>query len=104
MGGSLARLVIAGITGVAMPTSGYGQIAKPGTIAERGNGTVGERQTGNETSIDTAPLKRIESRIANRVQNRLRNRIDRYYDPKANAASPFEVAGDQARTAGTSPR
>ena len=43
---------------------------------------------------------RIDSRVQNRVQSRIRNRIDRYYDPQANAVSPFKVAGDQARTAG----
>lgn len=84
-----------------LPGVAQGQIERP---AEIGNGAVGQRQTREETPVNTAPLERIDSRIANRVQNRIRNRIDRYYDPSANATSPFEVAGDQARRSGGSPR
>ena len=67
-----------------------------------GSGQAGQRQTRETLSQDAGiePMARINGRIQNRVQSRIRNRIDRYYDPQANAASPFEVAGDQARTAG----
>jgi hypothetical protein len=51
-----------------------------------------------------SPLNRVDSRIANRVQSRVRNRIDRNYDPRANATSPFRVAGEQVRRAGSSRR
>ncbi len=73
------------------------QAARTATTAV---GEVGQRQTREDDPTNVAPLGRINSRVENRVQNRLRNRIDRYYDPLANAASPFEVAGDRARTAG----
>ena len=43
-------------------------------------------------------MTRINNRIANRVQSRLRTRIDRDYDPQAKAASPFDLAGEEART------
>ena len=76
----------------------------PGRTADAGTGLIGQRQTREEAAPNVTPLGRINSRIANRVQNRIRNRIDRYYDPSANATSPFRVAGDQARTAGTRPR
>lgn len=63
---------------------------------------IGQRQSRELLSQDAGiePMARINGRIQNRVQSRIRNRIDRYYDPQANAVSPFEVAGDQARTAG----
>lgn len=76
------------------------QVGPAETPADTGSGIVGQRQTREEAPGNTAPLDRIESRIANRVQSRLRTRIDRNYDPKANATSPFEAADDQARTAG----
>lgn len=65
-------------------------------------GRAGQRQTREQIAQDTGiqPMARIDARIQNRVQSRIRNRIDRSYDPQANAASPFVVAGDQARTAG----
>jgi hypothetical protein len=47
-------------------------------------------------------MVRINNRIANRVQSCLRARIDRNYDPQANASSPFDVAGEEARTPGRS--
>ncbi len=53
--------------------------------------------------LDTTPLKRNDNRIQNRVQSRIRNRIDRYYDPQANATSPFKVASDQGRAVGRPP-
>lgn len=75
-----------------------------GRIANAGNGEIGQRLTREQAAPNINPLKRIESRIANRVQNRIRSRIDTHYDPQANAASPFRLAGDQARTVGRSKR
>lgn len=65
-------------------------------------GQAGQRQNRDQIAQDAGiePIGRINGRIRNRVESRIRNRIDRYYDPQANAASPFEVAGDQARSAG----
>jgi hypothetical protein len=72
------------------------------TVASSSSGQVGQRQTrdiaGQEAKIE--PMARIDNRIQNRVQTRIRNRIDRFYDPQANAKSPFEIAGDEARKAG----
>lgn len=78
--------------------------ANVGRTATTGTGRIGQRQTREEAAPNVQPLNRIQNRIASRVQNRNRNRIDRYYDPQANAASPFEVASDQARVAGRGPR
>lgn len=74
---------------------------EPGKVAESAVGEVGQRQTREEAAPGVEPMSRINSRIPNRVQNRIRNRIDRYYDPKANTTSPFEVAADQAENADT---
>ncbi len=75
---------------------------RQGETARSAAGQTGQRQTRELLSQDAGvePMARIDSRVQNRVQSRIRNRIDRYYDPQANAVSPFEVAGDQARTAG----
>jgi len=75
---------------------------RQGETARSVAGQTGQRQTRELLSQDAGvePMARINGRIQNRVQSRIRNRIDRYYDPQANAASPFEAAGDQARTAG----
>lgn len=67
-------------------------------------GQVGQRQTREDIAPATEPLQRIEDRIENRVQSRVRNRIDRFYDPQANAASPFVVAADRARVTGRAAR
>lgn len=77
---------------------------RQGETARSVAGQTGQRQSRELLSQDASiePLARINGRIQNRVQSRIRNRIDRYYDPQANAASPFEVASDQARTAGRS--
>jgi hypothetical protein len=77
-----------------------------GETARSTVGQVGERQTPEQLGRDAGiePMARITSRIQNRVQSRIRNRIDRYYDPQANATSPFDVAGNQARTAGRRPQ
>ena len=72
-----------------------------GRTADAGNGQIGERVRRSADQSSTKPFARVDSRVSNRVENRIRNRIDRYYDPQAHAASPFKVAGDQARTAGT---
>lgn len=80
------------------------QNGQVGEVARSAVGQVGQRQTGGESAPSIVPTARLNGRIANRVQSRIRNRIDRYYDPQANAASPFKVAGDQARIAGRSPR
>lgn len=83
---------------VQQPLSGTRQ----GETARSVAGQTGQRQSRELLSQDAGiePMARINSRVQNRVQSRIRNRIDRYYDPQANAVSPFEVAGDQARTAG----
>lgn len=73
---------------------------KVGQTAGSGVGQVGQRLTREETAPTIEPMDRISSRVQNRVQSRIRNRIDRFYNPEANAASPFEVAGDRTRTAG----
>lgn len=74
-------------------------VASPGFAQDIPAGRVGERQAAGQVDEIVVP-GRIDSRIQSRVQSRIRNRIDRYYDPRGNAVSPFEVAGDQARTAG----
>lgn len=79
-------------------------IDRAGHVANSSVGQVGQRQTREEVAPNIKPIERIASRIQNRVQSRIRNRIDRYYDPQANAASPFEAAGEQARKAGKPPR
>lgn len=75
---------------------------RQGETARSTVGQTGQRQNREQIAQDAGiePMGRINSRVQNRVQSRIRNRIDRYYDPQANAASPFQVAGDQARTAG----
>lgn len=68
---------------------------RPGQLAESVAGQLGQRQTAENSQAHIEPLGRLNNRIANRVQNRIRNRIDRYYDPRANTTSPFEVAAEQ---------
>ena len=63
---------------------------------------IGTRETRDQEGID--PLERLDTRIQNRVQSRIRNRVDRYYDPEANAVSPFAVAGERIRRSGLHPR
>lgn len=69
------------------------------TSSVNGN-RVGQRQTREQVApiAGITPMTRINSRVANRVQSRFRNRIDRYYDPSANATSPFKVAEERARS------
>ncbi|MGN5376475.1 hypothetical protein [Sphingomonas hankookensis] len=75
---------------------------RQGETARSVAGQTGQRQTREILSQDAGiePMARISGRVRNRVESRIRNRIDRYYNPQANAASPFEVAGDQVRAAG----
>jgi len=68
-------------------------------VAHSVNGQAGQRQVRGQALDGIAVTGRVDGRIANRVQSRIRNRIDRYYSPQANAASPFAIAGDQARAA-----
>ncbi len=77
-----------------------------GQTATSSAGQVGQKQTRDDLAAETGitPVARIDARIQNRVQSRIRNRIDRYYDPQANAASPFAVAGEQLRQGGRRPR
>lgn len=93
----LAALLLTTASAMAQETTG-------GHVADSAVGEAGQRQTRQQGIVaGIEPMARINSRIQNRVQSRIRNRIDRYYNPQANAASPFEVAGDQARKA-TGPR
>lgn len=84
------------------PAPALAQDSQTGQTAEVSGGQVGQRQTREDAAPNFEPLGRITNRVQNRVQNRIRNRIDRYYDPRANAASPFEIASEQARAAGRS--
>ncbi|OYZ78992.1 MAG: hypothetical protein B7Y12_09155 [Rhizobiales bacterium 24-66-13] len=76
---------------------------RSGQVAESAVGQVGQRQTASNSQANIEPMARLNNRIPNRVQNRIRNRIDRFYDPTANTASPFEVAAEQS-TRGQPPR
>jgi len=77
-------------------TSGNGLGAKSAAAK------ISKRETRDFDGI--SPLERIDSRVQNRVQSRIRNRIDRWYDPQANAVSPFVVANERVRSANTSRR
>lgn len=99
--GCLATLVL---TVLSVPTAAQqqGQPQQPlGQVAGSTVGKVGQRQTREQTQTNIEPMKRINNRIANRVQSRIRNRIDRHYNPQPNVTSPFEVAAEQERRAGT---
>jgi len=74
------------------------QQVRGGRVANSSVGEVGRRQTREATSAVLVPAGRIDGRIPSRIQSRIRSRIDRNYSPQANAASPFAVAQDQART------
>lgn len=76
--------------------------ARAAKTVDTGAGRIGERQTREGAARQTGvePMARIQNRVANRVQSRLRTRIDRNYDPRANATSPFVVASDQVRAVG----
>lgn len=79
---------------VAAPLTAQGRVAGSAV------GQVGQRQVRGQALGGVEPIARINSRVANRVESRIRNRIDQYYNPQANATTPFRVAGQQARTAG----
>lgn len=72
----------------------------PDQLAESAVGKIGQRQAREQKQANIEPMARINNRVLNRVQNRIRNRIDRYYNPRANVTSPFEVAVEQTRKAG----
>ncbi len=79
---------------------GIAQDVKNGKVASSSAGQAGQRRTKEQGVIGIEPMARINNRVQNRVRTRINNRIDRYYDPQANTASPFEVASDKARSAG----
>lgn len=95
-------MLIAALVVSISPTAA--QQIQGGRVAESTAGRVGQRQTRDDAASIVVPTGRIDGRIPSRIQSRIRNRIDRYYSPQANAASPFEVAQDQARVAGHSTR
>lgn len=71
---------------------------KAGSVPTSSVGTAGQRREQSQSVANIKPTARLQTRIANRVQSRIRNRIDRFYDPQANAISPFTVAADQAQS------
>lgn len=77
-------------------------VVRLGDIAKSTAGQAGKRQTREQIAaqIGIAAMARVNSRIQNRVQARIRNRIDQYYDPRANAATPFSVASEQVSISG----
>ena len=84
----------------SLPTRPAADGSSPGRTAGAASGRVGQRQTRESEAQITgsSPLVRVSNRVSNRVQSRLRNRIDRYYDPTANATSPFRIANDQIQS------
>lgn len=86
--------------GLFAARSAVAQQESDGQTAASAVGRIGERQTREQAAPNSQPLTRIQSRVPTRVQSRIRSRLDRFYDPQANATSPFVVAGEQARTAG----
>ena len=78
------------------------QAQRSGETAQSTASSAGLRQSREQVAreLGIKPMARVDNRIQNRIQARIRNRIDRYYDPKANATSPFSVAGDQLRKTG----
>lgn len=102
------RLYVPALTGlsllIASPVVAQMRDDQNGGTARTGSGQIGVRQTRDDAPSSIQPMGRIQSRVANRVQSRIRNRIDRYYDPRTSETSSFEIASDQARTAGTRPR
>lgn len=89
---------------VCLASTAVAQSGPVGGVARSSVGQVGQRQVREQATGGLEPLVRINSRVQNRVQSRIRNRIDRYYDPRANAQTPFDVAADQARVAGRNGR
>lgn len=99
---NLPFLVATGMLVGAAPVAG--QQATGGRVASSAAGQAGQRQTREQPIAGIEPLARIDNRIQNRVQSRQRTRIDRFYDPQANARSPFETAAERARAAGRTRR
>lgn len=93
MGALLAQ--VASAAGTAPP-----QTPPSGHVATSAVGQVGQRQVADETT----PMGRIDSRIPSRIPSRLHNRIDRYYDPKADTTTPFQIAADRATDSPRPPR
>lgn len=83
-------------------TSPLAPVPSVGRTADTAAGRVGERRSREQVD-GVGPMGRVNNRIQNRVQARLRNRIDRNYDPRANATSPFTVAGDAAQSSSQRP-
>lgn len=100
-GGYLMRLAAFPMALLSAATSTSAQDAPAGRVANSAVGQAGQRQTREQPVIGIEPMTRVNSRIQNRVQSRVRNRVDRFYNPQANVASPFEVASDQVRTTGS---
>lgn len=94
------RFAVLSIALLSAVTPALAQDAPAGRVADSAVGQAGQRQTRQQAFTTVVSTGRINSRIQNRVQSRVRSRIDRSYDPQANTASPFGVAGEQARTAG----
>lgn len=99
MSGSVWRSAVlaVAIMTFSVPGTAQDQNSTRGDNPDAGAGTVGQRQTRESSKANIDPIARINNRVSNRVQSRIRSRIDRYYDPSVNAASPFEMAGDQVR-------
>jgi hypothetical protein len=85
---------------LASPVLAAAQEAVPSQVATSSAGTAGTRQSRETGTARLAPNARIANRIQNRVTTRVRNRLDRYYDPQAAPATPFQNAEARARTAG----
>lgn len=94
-------MVVAAVSIGSMAAAQQTSKTSSGQIAGSSAGSAGERQTRSTVADEAGikPMARLNLRVQNRVQSRIRNRIDRYYDPQANALSPFKSAGDEARKA-----
>ena len=78
----------------AWPSLAFAQEAISGHTPSSSVGQAGQRENPGQPMMD---IGIIDSRIQNRVQSRIRNRIDRFYNPQANAVSPFKAANDQIK-------
>ena len=93
---SCKLVILGGLLLLARPVGAQEAAPQQGHLADSAVGEVGQRQTKSNSPTGAGPMGRLNSRVANRVQSRLRNRIDRYYDPRANTTSPFEVAAERS--------
>jgi hypothetical protein len=89
--------LLLGAASATSATALAAQTSPAGQVASSAAGRAGQRQTRDQGIVGLQPLGAIDGRIRNRVESRIRSRIDRYYDPQANALSPFVVAGERAR-------